>query len=68
MGNKDELNGKKNREPRLTVEELRQYKGFEKISDAEAIDYLKSMEQFCIIAYDIYKHQKQKQYEQSRTI
>ncbi len=46
---------------KLTVEELKQYKGFENLTDKEAEEYIESMYQYCIIAYELYKQEKIKQ-------
>ncbi|MBI2270283.1 MAG: hypothetical protein HYU69_07990 [Bacteroidetes bacterium] len=60
MEKTDELNGEKKKVSRLTIEELRSYKGFEHFSDSEASEYIDTMETFCIIAYELYKKEKSK--------
>lgn len=56
-----DLKSKQTNEYKLTIDELKKYCGFENMSDANAVEYIDSMEQFCIIAFKLYKQQKIKQ-------
>lgn len=48
---------------KLTIGELKQYKGFENFTDKEADEYIESMYQYCIIGYQLYKEEKIQQQE-----
>jgi predicted ATP-binding protein involved in virulence len=46
---------------RLTIESLRQFEGFENVSDEEADDIVKSLEQLAVL---LYAHVKKMKYEE----
>jgi hypothetical protein len=54
MSDKSELNGEKENQPKLTTEELKRFRGFENISEIEAIDYIESMATFSMIVFEFY--------------
>jgi hypothetical protein len=56
MSEQNELNGKKENPPKLTIEELKEFKGFEGISEKEAIDYIESMSTFSMIVFELYNN------------
>ncbi len=43
----------------MSVDELRSYAGFENMDEASARSYIYSMQQFCIITFELYKDEKQ---------
>lgn len=58
MSNQNELNVKTAQPPKLTIEELKKFKGFENISETEALDYIESMAIFSMIVFEIYNNIK----------
>ena len=42
----------------MAVHELRSYPGFESMSDAEATEYIYTMQQFCILTFELYQQDK----------
>jgi hypothetical protein len=46
---------------RLTIAELRNCKGFENISEEEAMETIKSLETISILFYELYMQQKRKE-------
>lgn len=46
-------NGLNEENTRLTIEELRKFKGFEEISESEAKEIIETLFQLAIIAYNI---------------
>ena len=42
----------------MSVNELKAYKGFENFSDKDATSYIRSMQAYCMITYELYKQEK----------
>jgi hypothetical protein len=40
----------------LTIEKLKEFKGFENLTEAEALNIVDSIQKLAIIHYEIYKH------------
>lgn len=60
------LNKNKNEIPEdLTVEKVKQFKGFENISDEEAENIAYSLKQFSLLTYRYYQRQKKKESDTS---
>ena len=60
------LNKNKNKIPEdLTVEKVKQFKGFENISDEEAENIAYSLKQFSLLTYRYYQRQKKKESDTS---
>ena len=59
-------NEKKNEIPEdLTVEKVKQFKGFENISDEEDENIAYSLKQFSLLTYRYYQRQKEKESDTS---
>lgn len=49
--------GNTKKQKRLTVEELKQFKGLEELSEAEANAAIDALEKYALIMYEMYKKQ-----------
>lgn len=49
--------GNTKKQKRLTVEELKQFKGLEELSEAEANVAIDTLEKYALIMYEMYKKQ-----------
>lgn len=52
---------------RLTIEELRSFKGLENLSDEEALEAIEALEKLSVIMFELYQQHKAKQNEQQIT-
>lgn len=61
----DSLKPKKHK--RLTVEQLRSFKGLEKLTEEEALEAIEALEKLSVIMFELYQQHKAKEHEQQNT-
>ncbi|MDI9342431.1 MAG: hypothetical protein QM534_17805 [Sediminibacterium sp.] len=49
------MDNKNKRQKRLTVEELKQYKGLENLSEQEANEAIDTLEKYALLMYELFK-------------
>lgn len=50
-----DMDNKNKRQKRLTVEELKQYKGLENLSEQEANEAIDTLEKYALLMYELFK-------------